>query len=154
VPMPGLNENQDRESCLARNIPVVPFGRRLFLLPSHFVMPPSSNAMRTESENAGFTTGTPWLLGPSKLPGGLTLNKRWQNPNSLFYYYQWLIRLRGKYSVVDYGKYDLILESHKEINAFTRTLLDERLLVVLNFSAEPAPFRISCSVTTALDGTC
>jgi oligo-1,6-glucosidase len=63
------------------------------------------------------------------------------DPNSLFYYYQRLIRLRAKYSVVVYGKYDLILESHKEMYAFTRILLDERLLVILNFS--PQNLRLS-----------
>ena len=34
-----------------------------------------------------------------------------------------------------YGRYDLILPEHEQIYAFTRTLEDERLLVLLNFSA-------------------
>ena len=34
-----------------------------------------------------------------------------------------------------YGTYDLLLPEHEELYVFTRTLDDERLLVVLNFSA-------------------
>jgi alpha-glucosidase len=87
-----------------------------------------------ESENAGFTTGTPWLQDPSKLPGRLSLNKRWQIPIRSSTTIKGSFGCAQQYSVVVYGKYDLILESHKEIYAFTRTLLDERLLVILNFS--------------------
>ena len=39
-----------------------------------------------------------------------------------------------------YGSYDLILPEHEQIYAFTRTLENERLLVMLNFSAVEAVF--------------
>ena len=39
-----------------------------------------------------------------------------------------------------YGAYDLILEEHPRIYAFTRTLDNDRLLVLLNFSGESSRF--------------
>ena len=53
-----------------------------------------------------------------------------------------------------YGSYDLILDSHEEIYAFTRTLEEERLLVILNFSRNfpvfSLPEHISFSSTELL----
>ena len=50
-----------------------------------------------ESKNAGSTTGTPWLTVD---PHYQTINVKQAlaDPNSIFYYYQRLIRLRAKYS--------------------------------------------------------
>ena len=39
-----------------------------------------------------------------------------------------------------YGTYDLILDDHPQIYAFTRTLDDDRLLVILNFSGDTPDF--------------
>ncbi len=64
------------------------------------------------------------------------------DPESIFYYYQMLIRLRKQQPVIVYGRYDLLLEHHGQIYAFTRTLGDERLLVLLNFRAEIAERRL------------
>ena len=64
-------------------------------------------------------------------------------PNRSSHYYQKLIRLRKDNPMIVYGTYDLILESHREIYAFTRTLEDDRLLVILNFTKERACLRTS-----------
>ncbi len=63
-------------------------------------------------------------------------------PDSILHYYQELIRLRKKYPVIIYGAYDLIMPEHEQIYAFTRTLEDERLLVVLNFSQDTPLFSL------------
>ena len=44
------------------------------------------------------------------------------DPDSIFHYYQQLIRLRKENPVIVHGRYDLLLEAHEEIYAFTRTL--------------------------------
>ena len=44
--------------------------------------------------------------------------------------------------MIVYGSYDLILDSHEEIYAFTRTLDEERLLVILNFSINSPVFNL------------
>jgi oligo-1,6-glucosidase len=83
---------------------------------------------------AGFTTGKPWLkINPNYL--SINVEQALADPDSIFYYYQKLIRLRKREPAIVYGIYDLILPDHEQIYAFTRTLDDQRLLVVLNFSA-------------------
>jgi oligo-1,6-glucosidase len=64
------------------------------------------------------------------------------NPNSVLHYYKKLIRLRKENPIIVYGTYDLILASHEEIYAFTRTMEDERLLVILNFSKNTPLFSL------------
>ena len=86
-----------------------------------------------DSEHAGFTTGTPWIkVNPNYKD--INAKQALADPNSLFYYYQRLIRLRKEKPIIAHGNYDLILDEHQEIYAFTRTLEDERLLVILNFT--------------------
>ena len=97
-------------------------------------------------ENAGFTTGTPWI---KVNPNYTTLNAEQAraDPNSVFHFYQRLIRLRKDNPVVVYGRYDLLLPDHPQIYAFTRTLDNDRLLVILNFSAETPVFELPGSVS-------
>ena len=90
---------------------------------------------------AGFTSGTPWLKVNPNYPQ-INAAQALADPDSIFYFYQKLIELRKTHPVVVYGSYDLILPEHAQIYAFTRTYQDERLLVVLNFSLEPALFEL------------
>ena len=94
-----------------------------------------------DSPNGGFTGGTPWI---EVNPNYRTINVRQAlaDPNSVFYYYQKLIALRKENPVMVYGAYDLLLPDHEQLYAFTRTLGDDRLLVVLNFSAGQPVFNL------------
>jgi oligo-1,6-glucosidase len=86
---------------------------------------------------AGFTTGIPWLKVNPNYPV-INVEQALADPDSIFYYYQKLIHLRKTVPAIVYGTYDLLLPEHEQIYAFTRTLEDERLLVILNFSAQAA----------------
>lgn len=91
------------------------------------------------SANAGFTEGTPWIsVNPNydRINAEVVL----EDENSIFYYYQKLIQLRKNNEVFVYGTYDLLLEDDEQIFAFTRTLEDEKILVVCNFSKETPEF--------------
>jgi oligo-1,6-glucosidase len=57
--------------------------------------------------------------------------------------------LRKEHPVIVYGTYDLILDSHEEIYAFTRTLDDDRLLVILNFSRNAPIFNLPDNISYA-----
>jgi oligo-1,6-glucosidase len=93
------------------------------------------------SEQAGFSAGTPWIkVNPNYKE--VNASAALADPNSIFYYYQKLIQLRKKNPVIVYGRYDLILEDHEEIYAFTRTLETEQLLVMLNFSRNSPVFTL------------
>ena len=68
-------------------------------------------------------------------------------PRLVFHYYKKLIRLRKENPVIVHGRYDLLLEAHGEIYAFTRTYGDDRLLVILNFTANQPVFALPSSIT-------
>lgn len=86
-----------------------------------------------DSENAGFTTGTPWIMvNPNYTE--INAKKQLADPDSVFHYYQKLIRLRKEKELIVYGTYDLLMPESKEIYMYTRTLGGEKLITVCNFS--------------------
>ena len=95
---------------------------------------PHADAVGRQRRNAGFTTGTPWINVNPNYPE-INAAQALADPDSIFYYYQQLIRLRKENPILVAGRYDLLLEDDDALYAFTRTLGDERLLVILNFTA-------------------
>ena len=94
-----------------------------------------------DSQNAGFTAGSPWIkVNPNYKD--INVKSALEDPNSIFHYYQKLIQLRRQNPVIVYGAYDLVLENHDEIYAFTRTLDHDRLLVILNFTKNAPVFKL------------
>ena len=85
-----------------------------------------------DTENAGFTTGSPWIMVN---PNYKEINAKDQleREDSVFRYYQKLIRLRKEHEIIVYGSYDLVLPEDRELYVYTRTLGNEKLLVVCNF---------------------
>ena len=100
------------------------------------------------SSNAGFTTGTPWLKVNPNYPA-INVKQAFADNNSVFYYYQKLIRLRKEDPVFVYGAYDLILDDNEAIYAFTRTLETDRLLVMLNFTQNAPVFALPPNIAFA-----
>jgi oligo-1,6-glucosidase len=91
------------------------------------------------SEHAGFTTGTPWInVNPNYTR--INVAESLADPNSIFHYYKKLIRLRRENPVIVYGSFDLIADSPEGVYAFLRTLEDDRILVLLNFSKSTQRF--------------
>ena len=86
-----------------------------------------------ESENGGFTSGTPWLQVNKNYK---TINAAAQvnDPDSVFAYYKKLIALRHTNEVMVNGVYDVLIPDHPQIYAYTRTLGDKQLLVLCNDS--------------------
>lgn len=94
-----------------------------------------------DSEQAGFTTGTPWMkVNPNYKEINVEAEK--SNPDSIYHYYRKLIELRKTHPVLVYGTYDLILPTHKQIYAYTRTLEDEHWLILTNLSPDEALFHL------------
>jgi glycosidase len=92
-----------------------------------------------DSEHAGFTDGTPWL---AVNPNHETVNVEAarDNPNSVYHYYRRLLRLRQERDVLVYGDYTLLAPDHPTVYAYCRTLGEETLVVLLNFSDEPVEY--------------
>ena len=93
------------------------------------------------SNQAGFTSGIPWIMVN---PNYKEINAKDQleRPDSVFHYYQKLIRLRKEKEIVVYGTYDLLLPDSEEIYAYTRTLGEEKLLVVCSFTDREIEYEI------------
>ncbi|SHN34017.1 alpha,alpha-phosphotrehalase [Gracilibacillus kekensis] len=89
----------------------------------------------SDEENAGFTTGTPWIE-PAPNYNQINAEAERQNPSSIFNHYQKLIELRKKYDIITYGDYQLLLADHPQIFAYTREWKNEKLMVVNNFYGE------------------
>ena len=94
-----------------------------------------------DSAHAGFTAGVPWMKVNPNYPG-INVEQARTDLDSVFHYYRKLIGLRRAHPAIVHGRYDLLYEAHEQIYAYTRTLEDERLLVVLNFSADAPVFTL------------
>ena len=86
-----------------------------------------------DSAYAGFSTANPWIMVN---PNYTKINAKDQvnREDSVFKYYQKLIKLRHESELIVYGTYDLILDDDKDIYAYIRILGDEKLIVYCNFS--------------------
>ena len=94
------------------------------------------------SENAGFTTGTPWIaVNPNYKK--INVADQLKREDSVFHYYQKLIRLRKENEIIVYGNYELLLPEDENIFTYTRTLDNKKLLVVCNFSKSEQKFDFS-----------
>lgn len=85
-----------------------------------------------DTHEAGFTTGTPWI-GVNPNYREVNVQEALKDEDSVLHYYRKLIALRKEHEVFIYGEYKLLLPLHPELYVYTRTLGEERLLVVLNF---------------------
>ena len=94
------------------------------------------------SANAGFTTGTPWIaVNPNYKK--INVADQLKREDSVFHYYQKLIRLRKENEIIVYGNYELLLPEDENIFAYVRTLDNQKLLVVCNFSKSEQKFDFS-----------
>lgn len=93
------------------------------------------------SENAGFTEGTPWI---KVIENYKEINAKAciEDPDSVFYYYQKLIKLRHEMPVITEGQYKLLDPDNEKIYTYLRKGEDESLLVVANFTDETLSYEV------------
>lgn len=94
-----------------------------------------------DSQNAGFTTGTPWI--PVN-PNYTEINAKEQlgRRDSVFHYYKELIRLRKEHEIIVYGQYELLNPENEEVYAYRRKLNGQELLIICNFSENDIAYEI------------
>ena len=94
----------------------------------------------TDGDNAGFTRGTPWLaVNPNYRE--INAEAALRDPDSVFSYYQKLIRLRKTHPVFREGSFRLLMPQDEHLFVYTRDTENAHLLVVCNFSGETLPFQ-------------
>ena len=93
-----------------------------------------------DSENAGFTTGTPWLA-VNKNYDKINAKQCLQDENSIFNHYKKLIDIRKNNDTIIYGDYKLLCEDDENIFAYVRELNGDKNLVVCNFYDKDVEFK-------------
>lgn len=95
-----------------------------------------------DTENAGFTTGTPWIKVNDNYD---KINARSQvdDPDSIFSCYRKLVELRKDYPVFVDGKFTLLLEDDENIFAYSRKNEEKTMIVVCNFFDKEIPMPLA-----------
>ena len=94
-----------------------------------------------DSAQAGFTDGAPWIkVNPNYKE--INAAQQLEDPNSIFYYYQKLIRLRKEKDIIVYGGFEPLYRDDEQIFAYIRRQDQEKLLTVCNFSDKNAEMEI------------
>ena len=88
-------------------------------------------------QNAGFTTGTPWLMVNPNYRS-INVAAAEQDANSVLHFYRRLLRLRADNRTLIYGDFAMIEREHPQVFAYTRSLGNETFTVLCNMSAESA----------------
>jgi oligo-1,6-glucosidase len=86
-----------------------------------------------DTNNAGFSSETPWLPVHEN---HTTVNVATQqnDHNSVLNHFRKMVALRKDNLLLVYGEYEIIQEEHPTIYAYSRTLDDEQMKILLNFS--------------------
>ncbi|MEV5315267.1 alpha-glucosidase [Streptomyces sp. NPDC052610] len=93
------------------------------------------------SPHAGFTTGEPWIpVHPDHRH--VNAERATADTASVYHYYRRLIALRHTEPVVAHGDFTPLLPDDERVYAFTRRYEDTELLVLGNFTGEPADVRL------------
>ena len=95
----------------------------------------------TAGENAGFTTGKPWLP-VNENHSQINAEAALADADSTFHYYQKLIALRKEYDVFRDGWFELIDPENESVFAYTRDTDKAHMLVVCNFTAQPQDWKL------------
>ncbi len=86
-------------------------------------------------KNAGFSEHEPWIAVPSS-DYKVTVEAQKDDPDSIFSFYQTLIRLRKMHSAISHGSIEFLNTGTEQVMAYLRESADEKIAVFANLSAE------------------
>ena len=115
----------------------------------------------TDSENAGFTTGTPWFYINENYKS-INVEQALNDPDSILNFYKKAIALRKSLPVVRDGSYQEYYKGSDKLYVYARETKEQKLLVICSFTDKPvrfqAPYNFSLSdmklLLTNYDDTC
>ena len=94
-----------------------------------------------ETVNGGFSSGTPWLaVNPNYKE--INVAQQLADEESILNFYKKMIQLKKSHDVFTYGEYDLTLDNHPAIYAYTRTLDHEQVLILSNLTGQEVAFEL------------
>ena len=91
-------------------------------------------------ENAGFTTGQPWMSVNPNYPD-INVEKQDSDPDSILNFYRRAILLRKQLSCVRWGNYKEYKKNSKKLYMYSRQDPRQKLLVVCSFWSKPVRFK-------------
>ena len=94
-----------------------------------------------DSENAGFTTGTPWFYVNQNYPH-INVAQQEQDPDSILNFYRKAIRLRKELPVVRYGNYREHFPANSKVYCYSRQMNGQKILVLCSFASKPVALPI------------
>ncbi|MDQ3682550.1 MAG: alpha-amylase family glycosyl hydrolase, partial [Bacteroidota bacterium] len=94
-----------------------------------------------EKAQAGFASGKPWIkVNPDAAFVNVAMQET--DEDSVLIYFRKMVKLRRQLPEVVYGNYELIDKKNDNVYAYTRTLSDKKILIILNFSKTNTTFTI------------
>ncbi len=99
------------------------------------------------TENAGFTKGAPWIKVNSDYKDGINVKEQEKKKDSVLSYFKQITALRKKHPALVYGDYRCIKPEDEQVYCYTRTLQDQRFLILLNFCDETVRFSLPLDVS-------
>ncbi len=106
----------------------------------------------TDSENAGFTTGIPWLkVNPNYK--SINVENQLKDENSVLSYYKKLLALRKSENykeVFTYGTFTPLFENMENIFAYERNSNDKSVIILANFGSKEAILHFEKTVNLSI----
>ena len=93
------------------------------------------------TENAGFTTGTPWMPVNPAYKDGINAADEAKDPNSVLNHYKALISFRKNNDLISKGTYKEHCKSSKDLYVYERVYNGQKLLVICSFSEKAVNFK-------------
>lgn len=94
-----------------------------------------------DGANAGFTTGKPWLKLAHHYQT-INVQNNLDDENSIYHFYQKVLKLRKEYDVLIEGKYELLLEDDEHIFSYQRVDSQQKVIVICNYDNVKTGFDI------------
>lgn len=148
------NHDQDRVMLLFRNeigkarvaasllltspgVPFIYYGEEIGMIgkkPDEQIRTPMQ---WTDEENAGFTTGEPWISPYPDFGEGKNVASQSADDSSLLSYYRALIQVRNQHVALRVGEFILLESNEESVMAYLRISDKETLLVIINLGINP-----------------
>ncbi|GET05939.1 oligo-1,6-glucosidase [Ligilactobacillus agilis] len=94
-----------------------------------------------EKEGYGFSNGKPWIkYSPDNK--NINVEDALKNPNSIFYYYQKLIKLRKSMAIITEGDFKLLNKDDSDVFSYVREMEEKKLVVICSFASKKVNFEL------------
>jgi oligo-1,6-glucosidase len=88
------------------------------------------------SKNAGFSEEKPWIKVNDNYAEGINVASQENDRGSVLNYFRKMVQIRKDHLALIYGSYELLVPDNERVYAYTRTLEENKYLILLSFSRE------------------